>query len=170
MTVGFEKDFNPPKTLRSILPKAMRQGMMDSLQQETKSWKLDDLETPKAGLNWKGDQAQVFRGLSLSRQPFVFHSLFTDYNNGEPPMNLNTLFDLSSHDHSHLCRRQILGIASDSGICSLHLKPNRGDKRLITITDGRLLCRWSLRRNRLHFRPSHSARGGFRQSRCGLCG
>ena len=51
-------------------------------------------------------------------------------------MNLQPLFDLSSRDHSHLCPRQILGIRIGlRGICSLHLKPNRGDKRLITITD-----------------------------------
>lgn len=51
-------------------------------------------------------------------------------------MNLQPLFDLSSRDHSHLCPRQILGIRIGlRGICSLHLKPNRGDKRLITITE-----------------------------------
>ena len=54
-------------------------------------------------------------------------------------MNIQHLLDISSRDHSHLCPRQILGIRIGlRGICSLHLEPNRDDKRLITIaeTDG----------------------------------
>ncbi len=51
-------------------------------------------------------------------------------------MNIQPLLEKSSRDHSHLCPRQILGIRIGlRGICLLHLKPNHGDKRLITITE-----------------------------------
>ncbi len=54
-------------------------------------------------------------------------------------MNLQTLLDLSSRGHSHLCPRQILGVRIGlAGACSLNLDLNRPDKRLLIIseTDG----------------------------------
>ncbi len=50
--------------------------------------------------------------------------------------DLQTLFEISSRDHSHLCPRQILGVRIGlRGICSLQLEPNRGSKRLLVITE-----------------------------------
>ena len=50
--------------------------------------------------------------------------------------DLQTLFEISSRDHSHLCPRQILGVRIGlRGIGSLQIEPNRGSKRLLVITE-----------------------------------
>lgn len=50
--------------------------------------------------------------------------------------SLSVLLEISSHDHFHLCPRQILGVRIGlKGLCSLQLKPNQGSKRLLVITE-----------------------------------
>jgi len=51
-------------------------------------------------------------------------------------MDIQPLLDISSHDHSHLCPRQILGVRIGlAGLSALHLEPNHGSKRLLVITE-----------------------------------
>jgi formylmethanofuran dehydrogenase subunit E len=54
-------------------------------------------------------------------------------------MNIQSLLEISSHDHSHLCPRQILGVRLGlCGLSALQLEPNHGTKRILIIaeTDG----------------------------------
>lgn len=57
----------------------------------------------------------------------------------EPNMDIQHLLEISSHDHSHLCPRQILGVRLGlRGLAALQLEPNHGSKRILTVieTDG----------------------------------
>ena len=50
--------------------------------------------------------------------------------------NLQTLFEISSRDHNHLCPRQILGVRLGlAGAAALGLEPPVKDKRLLVVTE-----------------------------------
>jgi formylmethanofuran dehydrogenase subunit E len=51
-------------------------------------------------------------------------------------MNIQSLLERSSRDHSHLCPRQILGVRMGlCGLKALGLSANQGGKRLLVITE-----------------------------------
>ena len=50
--------------------------------------------------------------------------------------DLQTLFEISSRDHNHLCPRQILGVRLGlAGAAALVLEPPIKDKRLLVVTE-----------------------------------
>lgn len=70
--------------------------------------------------------------MPLARLPLFEAALFLEINMND----LQELLELSSRDHSHLCPRQILGVRIGlRGLNELQLEPNRGNKRLLVITE-----------------------------------
>jgi formylmethanofuran dehydrogenase subunit E len=54
----------------------------------------------------------------------------------EPPMNIQPLLEKSSHDHSHLCPRQILGVRMGlAGMSALGFDAPPTGKRILLITE-----------------------------------